>query len=157
MLQCGRCSVTATASKLCTGGCGWAAAHRLWDSSRWFSGQLVNGLWIVLLGWFSIAMPAPHDRVTSLQEALLQLATDAMNQDFRVVDADQTLRQFADLHLLENHYTVYFAASDGRYRGMVSIDQLRLVERSQWESQTLHSILRPLAKFTVAESNPLSR
>jgi len=44
-------------------------------------------------------MPA-YDRVTTLQEALLQLvAADAMKQDFRVVDADQTLRQFADLYL----------------------------------------------------------
>jgi len=70
------------------------------------------------------------------------------------VDADQTLRQFADLYLLETH-TVYFAASDGRYRGMVSIDQLRLVEKVSG-SQTLHSILRPLAVPTVAEP-PLSR
>ncbi len=124
----------------------------------WFTGQLVNGLWIVLLGWFSIRNASAYDRVTTLQEALLQLvAADAMKQDFRVVDADQTLRQFADLYLLETTTPqVYFAASDGRYRGMVSVDELRLVERSQWESQTLHSILRPLTEIpTVADSTPL--
>lgn len=124
----------------------------------WFTGQLVNGLWIVLLGWFSIRNASAYDRVTTLQEALLQLvAADAMKQDFRVVDADQTLRQFADLYLLETTTPqVYFAASDGRYRGMVSVDDLRLVERSQWESQTLHSILRPLTEIpTVADSTPL--
>ena len=124
----------------------------------WFTGQLVNGLWIVLLGWFSIRNASAYDRVTTLQEALLQLvAADAMKQDFRVVDADQTLRQFADLYLLEtNTPQVYFAASDGRYRGMVSVDDLRLVERSQWESQTLHSILHPLTEIpTVADSTPL--
>lgn len=124
----------------------------------WFTGQLVNGLWIVLLGWFSIRNASAYDRVTTLQEALLQLvAADAMKQDFRVVDADQTLRQFADLYLLETTTPqVYFAASDGRYRGMVSVDDLRLVERSQWESQTLHSILRPLTEIpTVTDSTPL--
>ena len=124
----------------------------------WFTGQLVNGLWIVLLGWFSIRNASAYDRVTTLQEALLELvAADAMKQDFRVVDADQTLRQFADLYLLETTTPqVYFAASDGRYRGMVSVDELRLVERSQWESQTLHSILRPLSEIpTVADSTPL--
>jgi len=50
---------------------------------------------------------------------------------FRVVDADQTLRQFADLYLLETTTQVYFAASDGRYRGMVSIDQLEGVGKSK--------------------------
>jgi CBS domain-containing protein len=112
----------------------------------------------VFLGWFGIRNASTYDSVTTLQETLLQLtAADAINSDFRVVDADQTLRSFADLYLLENTaQPVYFAASDGRYRGMVSVDDLRLVERSQWESQTLHNILHPLTEIpTVTESTSL--
>ena len=121
-----------------------------------FTGELVSGIWIALLGWFGVRNASSYDLMTTLQEALLQLAAvDAMNRDFRVVDADQTLRQFADLYLLDTTPQVYFAASDGRYRGMVSIDDLRLVERSRWD-QTLHSILRPLTEIpTVAETTPL--
>jgi CBS domain-containing protein len=80
-----------------------------------------------------------------------------MNPDFRVVDADQTLRSFADLYLLENNpQPVYFAASDGRYRGMVSVDDLRSCERSQWETQTLQSIVHPLTEIpSVTESTSL--
>lgn len=124
----------------------------------WFTGQLVTGLWILLLGWFGIRNARTYDRVTTLQEALLQLtAADAMTREFRVLDADQPLRSFADLYLLENAtQPVYFAASDGRYRGMVVVDDLRLVERSQWESQTLHSIVHPLTEIpTVSESTSL--
>ncbi len=123
-----------------------------------FTGELVSGLWIVLLGWFGIRNASAYERVTTLQEALLQLvAADGMNHDLRVVDADQTLRQFADLYLLETAAPqIYFAASDGRYRGMVSVEDLRSVERSQWESQTLHRIVHPLTAIpTVAESTPL--
>lgn len=123
----------------------------------WFTGQLVTGLWIVLLGWFGIRNASNYDRVTTLQETLLQLtAADAINNDFRVIDAEQTLRSFADLYLLENTPTVYFAASDGRYRGMVSVDDLRSCERSQWETQTLQSIVHPLIEIpTVTESTSL--
>jgi len=123
-----------------------------------FTGELVSGLWLVLLGWFGIRHASAYDRITTVQEALLQLvAADAMTRDFRVVDADQTLRSFADLYLLETTTPqLYFAASDGRYRGMVSVDDLRLVERSEWESKTLHSILHPLTEIpTVTESTPL--
>lgn len=122
-----------------------------------FTGELVSGLWIALLGWFGIRNASAYNRVTTLQEALLQLvAADAMTSEFRVVDADQTLRQFADLYLLETVAPqVYFAASDGRYRGIVSIDDLRLVERSKWD-QTLHTILHPLTTIpTVADSTCL--
>ena len=126
-------------------------------SVDWYTGQLFNGLWFVLLGWFGIRNASLYDRATTLQETLLQVTTaDAMNRDFRVVDADQTLRSFADLYLLEAAQPVYFAASDGRYRGIVSVDDLRLVERSQWETQTLQSIVHPLTEIaTVTESTPL--
>lgn len=126
----------------------------------WFTGQLVSGLWIVLLGWFGIRNASAYERVATLQEAMLQLvAADAMSREFRVVDADQTLRSFADLYLLETTAPqAYFAAADGRYRGMVYVDDLRLVERSQWESQTVQSIVHPLSEIpTVAESTCLAQ
>jgi Zn-dependent protease/CBS domain-containing protein len=122
-----------------------------------FTGELLSGIWIALLGWFGVRNASAYNRMTTLQETLLQLrAADAMTRDFRVVDADLSLRQFADLYLLDAAAPqVYFAASDGRYRGMVSIDDLRLVERSQWD-QKVHRILHPLTEIpTVAESNSL--
>jgi Zn-dependent protease len=121
----------------------------------YLTGELVTGLWIVLLGWFGIRNANSYERVTILQEALLKTtAAEAMTRDFRVVDANQTLRSFADLYLLETTNTqVYFAESDGRYRGLVSIDDLRLVERSEWDTTTLQSIVHPLTEIpSVVES-----
>ncbi|BAY76002.1 peptidase M50 [Nostoc linckia NIES-25] len=121
--------------------------------------ELVLGLWVALLGWFAVRNANSYDNVTTLQESLLKVvAADAMTRDYRVVDADQTLRSFADLYLLETApLQVYFAASDGRYRGLVSIDDLRLIERSQWETQTVRNIARPLAEIPhVSESTPLA-
>ncbi|MBW4632231.1 MAG: site-2 protease family protein [Iphinoe sp. HA4291-MV1] len=124
----------------------------------YFTGELVTGLWIALLGWFGVRNAGSYDRITILQETLLNLvAANAMTRDFRVVDAKATLRSFADSYLLDTSTPeVYFAESDGRYRGMVSIDDLRLVERSQWETLTVQSIVHPLTEIpTVAESTAL--
>ena len=123
----------------------------------YLTGELVTGLWIALLGWFAVRNATNYDRVTILQETLLKLnAADAMTREFRLVDANQTLRSFADLCLMDTTSQVYFAESDGRYRGMVSVDDLRLVERSEWESQTLQTIVHPLTEIpSVAESTIL--
>jgi Zn-dependent protease/predicted transcriptional regulator len=121
--------------------------------------EIVLGLWIVLLGWFGIRNANNYDSVTTLQQTLLQLvAADAMSCDFRVVEADQTLRVFADLYLLDtNHSQLYFAAADGRYRGMVTIDDLRTIERSLWDSYTLQKIVQPLDTIpSVSESTSLA-
>ncbi|UBF29183.1 site-2 protease family protein [Kovacikia minuta CCNUW1] len=112
-----------------------------------------GGLWIAFLGWFGVQNASSYDRVTHLQEILLQLkASDAITREFRVVDANMTLRQFADQYLLESSRPmVYFAASDGRYRGLVATDDLNYVERSQWETETLFRIIQPLTDIPTVE------
>lgn len=118
-----------------------------------------GAIWLTLIGGFIFRNASAYDRLTTLQEALLQLvALDAMTHDFRVVDANQTLRSFADEYILADIQTPmpYYAAAHGRYRGLVAIEDLHFVERSRWESQTLESIVRPLSEIaTVEEKTPL--
>lgn len=118
------------------------------------------GFWVALLGWFCVRNASAYDRLADLQQSLLQLtAADAMTREFRVVDADMTLRHFADEYLLSDMPAPpkpYYAASQGRYRGMLVADDIRFVERSLWETHTLHSIVRPLNDIiAVEEKTPL--
>ncbi|NJP10849.1 MAG: site-2 protease family protein [Leptolyngbyaceae cyanobacterium RU_5_1] len=117
-----------------------------------------GGLWIALIGWFMLQNASTYDRITEIQEALLSLkSSDAMTREFRVVDAEMTLRHFADNYLLgASKPEVYFASSDGRYRGMVNSDELHQIERSEWETEPLFRIIQPLADIpSVEESTSL--
>lgn len=118
-----------------------------------------GAIWLTLIGGFVFRNASTYDQLTTLQEALLQLlASDAMTREFRVVDANQTLRSFADEYILADTRTPmpYYAAANGRYRGLVSIEDLQVIERSFWESETLESIVRPLSEIaTVEEKSPL--
>ncbi len=121
--------------------------------------QDYSGLWIAAIGWFALRNAAAYQQVTSLQEAMLALtAADAMGRDFRVVDAHTSLRAFAEAYLLEEHHPpAYFAASEGRYRGLVSIDAIRTIERGQWDQRTLQDIAQPLLTIpSVRENTPLT-
>jgi len=119
------------------------------------TGQLVTGLWIALLGWFGIRNATNYERISRLQETLLEMvAKDAMTRDFRIIDADKTLRTFADEYLLtSNQSKVYFVDKDGRYLGVVNASDLRVVERSLWETQTLESIVRSLDEIPTVEES----
>lgn len=117
-----------------------------------------GGFWIILIGWFAIRNANAYDRLTTMQEAMIQVqAADIMTREFRVVDGHQTLREFADEYLLsEKRSSIYFVASDGRYRGLLSIEDLRFLERSLWETQTLDDIAHPLNTLVnVREKTPL--
>lgn len=122
-------------------------------------GGEIGGLWIALIGGFAIRNAIAYSRFVSLQEALLKTkAVDAMTREFRVVDANSTLREFADRYLLEvNPFPFYVAAVNGRDLGIVSIDDIRFTERSQWQIQTLHNILKPLERIpTISEKASLA-
>jgi CBS domain-containing protein len=118
-----------------------------------------GSLWLALLGWFGVRNAVAYGQVTDMQEALRHLnAANAMTREFRVVDANMTLRHFADEYLLNEtaQPVVYYAASEGRYRGLVSAEDLRTVERSLWDTQTLQTIVQPLADIAaVNESTAL--
>ncbi len=117
-----------------------------------------SGLWIALIGWFAFKNATAYDRFTDLQEALLNIhAEDAMTRAFRVVNADMTLRSFADEYILsDDRLPIYFAASHGRYRGLVQPNDLRMISRSEWDNQTVNSIVHPLPELiSVTERSSL--
>ncbi|HEY9598413.1 MAG TPA: CBS domain-containing protein, partial [Cyanophyceae cyanobacterium] len=111
-------------------------------------------IWIALIGGFVFRNANAYERLSALQQVLLQLTVaNAMTREFRVIDANQTLRSFADEYILADLQTPmpYYAASEGRYRGLVVIEDLQVVERSLWETQTIERIVRPLSEITTVE------
>jgi Zn-dependent protease len=117
-----------------------------------------GGLWIAMLGWFALSNANAYSRIINVQEALATLtAADAMTNDFRVVDANMTLREFADRYLLDEKTTAcYFAAADGRYRGLVNPKEINQIERSLWEQEMVQRIVSPLHTIpTVKETTRL--
>lgn len=153
-------------------GAHWAARSGLWlgwiISIVGFSDVLgltallglpeVIGFWGVLIGWFMRQNAVNADRLTDVQAALLNLdAQTVMTRNYRVLDGHQTLRQFAEEMVLKQDDTLaYFAASDGRYRGLITMDLLQNTERSLWDVTKLEDIAQPLQSIAhVIEKTPL--
>lgn len=114
----------------------------------------LGGLWIVFIGGFALRNAKIYHRITDLQEALIQIkASDTMTRDFRVVDTNLSLSQFAERYVFkDSKFSTYFAASEGRYQGLVSADALRFIDRSYWDTQTVRMIICPLNQIvTVSE------
>lgn len=119
----------------------------------------ISAVWIAFIGWFVLRNASAYDRLTGLQESLLNLvAADAMDREFRVVNANLTLRDFAQEYILADitSPSTYYAASEGRYRGLIRMRDLHSIERSEWESKTLANIAHPLTEIpSVQEKTSL--
>ncbi len=118
----------------------------------------MSGFWIALIGCFAVRNARIYHRINDLQEVLIRIkVVEIMTQDFRVVDANLTLSQFVDKYFSKSSkFSTYFAASEGRYLGSVSVNAIRFIERSYWDTQTLRMIICPLNQMiTVLEKASL--
>jgi Zn-dependent protease len=128
--------------------------------TRQFGLPEVGGLWAVLIGSFMVRNADRYTQVANLQQILIDLkAQDVMSRDFRVLDGNWNLRQFADHAIVAiDEPGAYFAAADGRYRGRVDLGQVQTIERSLWESKTLNAIAQPLNAIpSVTETTALTQ
>ena len=109
---------------------------------------------------------AGYSRMADIQSIMLNLrAGDVMRREFRVVDATLSVQQFIQHYLLDStgesppsptQDSCFFAASQGRYRGYIDVNELPKVERSQWEMTTLTDVAIPLDQVpSIRESSSL--
>jgi len=121
------------------------------------SNQFLVGLAPVILGWFILANAGAYLQITDLHQALSEITAEAaMTRDFRIIDADMSLRQFADEFLLMQEsetQPLFFASANGRDRGMIVPSELRNSDRHEWVSRTISEITKPLNALDAVELN----
>lgn len=119
------------------------------------SGRFLAGLPLVILGWFILGNAGAYLQITDLQQALMEITAEvAMTRDFRIIDGDMTIRQFADEFLLmqePDQQPLYFASTNGRDRGLVMPAALRGADRQGWEMRTITEITKPLSSLDAVD------
>lgn len=136
-------------------------------------GRAWAGLWVGLLGLFILSRARDHVQYGQLQRTLASLvAEEVMTRQFRVVDLMISLREFVDRYLTDRllesgesrseppsgRAEVYFAESDGRYKGWIRPERLRTIERSQWDQLDLSAILQPFDQLPpVRQETPVNQ
>jgi predicted transcriptional regulator len=77
-----------------------------------------------------------------------------MTRDFRLVDAEISLREFADKFLLmedKEATPIYIASSNGRDRGLVKTEGIRHIDSDEWTLKSLQSLVKPLDEIPTVE------
>ncbi len=114
-----------------------------------------SGLFLILIGWFLFGSAGGYLYLNNLQQALLDInAESAMTRDFRLVDADISLRDFADKFLLmedKDANPIYIASSNGRDRGIISAGTIRNIDSHEWQSKSLQALIKPLDEIDTVD------
>lgn len=113
------------------------------------------GIFLLLLGWFLFGSAGGYLYLNNLQQALLAIdAESTMTRDFRIVDAELSLRDFADKFLLmeeKDANPIYIASANGRDRGLINAEKIRHIDHNEWQSTSLHSLVTTLDDIDTVE------
>lgn len=121
-----------------------------------FTGAGFGGLWLALIGWFLANAAAASRRSVEMSASLGDVRVqDIMSQDCPSVDAQMDLRTFAEDYLLRSGRRCFVVEHDGRVRGLVTINDLKRIDRERWPFVKVNDILRPLEQLRTVSPDTL--
>ncbi|MCP1337368.1 site-2 protease family protein [Futiania mangrovi] len=110
-----------------------------------FTGNVIGGLWLVLIGFFVRAAAAGAHQNVEMKTALSAgTVADFMTPDPVTVEAGLTLDTLVDRHILGQHHGAFPVLRDGRLVGLVESRQAGAVAREEWPRTRVADVMAPV-------------
>jgi Zn-dependent protease len=123
-----------------------------------FGSGAVGGLWLALIGWFLGNAARQSYRLRLIEDRLGVLSVSrVMHHDFQVTEPDRLVQSLVDDGFLTHSQRSYPVIAAGRLLGMISLEDVRALERGQWAARRVADIMTPFERLhSVAPSQPAS-
>lgn len=131
-------------------GRGIAWALMAWGVFLAFGGQLLSGLWLILIGWFlSAAATASYQQVLA-REVLDQVPVQRMMRtELRRVAPDVSIEVFVNDYLMATEQRSFPVEVDGTLLGLVCLNDIRGVPRQDWARKSVADVMTPADKLAT--------
>jgi Zn-dependent protease len=119
--------------------------------------NLVDGIWLVLIGWFLNRAASFSYRRVALEQLVEGIRVrDVMESNVPVVSPNLTLDTLAEQHLMVGETGFYVVMAEGKLVGTIDIRQIRGVPRSQWTTARVGDVMVRGDKIqTITEPQPI--
>jgi len=113
-----------------------------------FTGNIANGLWIAIIGWFLESAASSQVRQQTIHDLLGDhRVSDVMRRDCTMVSHDTTLEQLVDEHILGSGRRSLIVEQDGRVAGLLTVHEIKKVPRADWLTTRAAQVMVPAAKM----------
>ena len=121
----------------------------VFGAMSFFAGQVGQGIWLLLIGWF-----LNNAARMSYQQLLVRQALEdvpirrIMRTHLDRVSPDLPLDRFVREHLMASDQQAFPVESDGRVLGLIDLDDLRRVEPERWSRTRVDHVMTPADRIT---------
>ena len=117
-------------------------------------GDFVDGIWIVVLGWFIKSGAETSLRQTLLGETLTGVRVgDIMTRGVLTVSPEITVQQLVSDYFLVHPHEGYPVMKDGQLLGLVTLQSARAIPKEQRATETVAQAMVPYERAPVVQSD----
>jgi len=110
-----------------------------------FVGLGVNGVWLILIGWFLLDAARASYQQQLLHSALSGVRVrDIMTPRVITIAPDTTLQQAVDEYFLRLNHAAFPVADESSIRGILTLPHVRQIPREQWPYTRAIDVVDPL-------------
>lgn len=115
-----------------------------------FGGNLLNGLWMLFIGWFiTQAAQTSYEQVLMNDMFRRICVREFMSKDVVVAEYFTDVKTLVEEYFYKYKYTLFPVRRIQEIMGIVSLDQVRRLDRTLWDETTTGSIALPLTEDLV--------
>ncbi|WP_018936292.1 site-2 protease family protein [Thioalkalivibrio sp. ALJ24] len=107
-------------------------------------GNLIGGVWIMLIAWFLLTMAEGQGRMYEMRERLVDVqARDLADPEPPFVSPDASIQEWIDQGVLPGGCRSFLVGEPERVQGLVTLSDSRKVPREQWVTTRIADIMTP--------------
>ena len=120
----------------------------LWGVWQFFTGSLLNGIWIGFIGWFLLSAAQSANSQVMLQSMLRGVTVgQVMDRIPATVPANISIQRLVDEYFLPFGLRTAFVVQGDQLAGLITLSDIRHVPRDQWATMTVGQVMIPLERL----------
>jgi Zn-dependent protease/CBS domain-containing protein len=115
-----------------------------------FGGNLVGGLWLVLIGWFLNGAAMSGFRQTQMKHVLEEVPVSRlMRTRLERLSPEVSLELFVREHVMVQDQPAYPVEENGQLVGLVSYEDVRQVPQQTWATTPVRAVMKPVSELAA--------
>jgi predicted transcriptional regulator len=107
-----------------------------------FRGLIVNGIWIMMIGWFLLRLACQGYHKIVMREMLSSVrAEDLMERDIQSIPSDLTIQKLVYEFILKHPDRAFIVVDNGGMKGIVCLEDVKKAPTDQWLATTVSKIM----------------
>ena len=119
-----------------------------WGIWQFFTGNILDGIWIGFIGWFLLTAAQSTNSHVMLQSMFRGVTVgQVMNRTPTTVPANISLQRLVDEYLLPFGLRTAFVTQGDQLAGLITLGDIRRVPREEWGQTPVGYIMIPLERL----------